>query len=146
MLLCTVFSHYFFYDERFSDEWQAEAFQKEIGFFNFIYDASNYGKMWRNMIYNYGHLAVRFFRLGDNEKALQNLNKCASLAKKFDSLDRITVMHSKLFEGKEFDKHTLGSTYSAKGQVKHLFTEKYPLSEEFKNLKEFQKIIEFLDD
>ncbi len=143
-LFHSVFSHYFFYDERFSEDWKTDAFRKEIDFLNFIYDDGNYGKMWRNMIYNYGCIAVSYFRIGNNEKGFANLRKSAELAVKFDEMERITTMHSKLFEGKGFDKHTLGSTYSARGQMKHLFTEKYPLSAEIKNSEEFKKIVNLL--
>ncbi len=146
LLLHTVYSHYFFYDESFSDEWVLEAFNKEIDFLNFVYDDGNYGKMWQTVIYCYGHLGVRYFRLGDNNNALLNFRKMAELAIKFDSMERITVMHSTMFEGKEFDKHTLGSTYVAKKRIKDLLTEKYPLSEEFKNSEEFREIIKILEN
>lgn len=146
LLLHTVFSHYFFYDERFCDKWQKEAFEKEIDFLNFVYNDGNYGKMWRTMMYNYGFLGERFLRLGDKENALKNFRKMCELAKQFDSMDRITTMHSVMFEGKTFDKHTLGSTYVATSQIKHLLTNKYPLSDEFKSTKEFREIIEGLDN
>ncbi len=61
-------------------------------------------------------------------------------------MERITVMHSELFEGRKFDKHILGSTHIAKSRMKHLMTERYPLSDEFKDTEEFQKIIEILDE
>lgn len=141
-----VLSHYFFYDDRFSDEWQKEAFQKGIDFMNFVYDDGNYGKMWRTVMYMYGHLGVRYFNVKDKENALKNFRKMCDLAKKFDNMDRITTMHSVMFEGKTFDKHTLGSTYIATSQIKHLLTKKYPLSDEFKELKEFKEIIESLDN
>ena len=145
LLLDTVFSHYFFYDERFQEEWKNKAFEKGINMLDFIYDDGNYGKMWRVAIYNYGHLAVSHFRLGNNEKALENLRKSAEIAVEFDSMPRITTMRSTLFDGKEFDKHTLGSTYCAKGQVKHLLTNRYPLSDEFKDTEEFKDIVKMLE-
>ncbi len=144
LLLHTVFSHYFFYDERFDNNWQAKAFQKEIDFMNFVYDDGNYGKMWRTVMYMYGHLGVRYFQLKDFPKALENFRTMAELAIKFDSMERITTMHSVMFEGKEFDKHTLGSTYIAKSQIKHLLLNKYPLSDEFKEQEEFKNIIKML--
>ncbi|MBQ8576335.1 MAG: helix-turn-helix transcriptional regulator [Clostridia bacterium] len=149
LLLNTVYSHYFhyngfFYDRNFSDEWVLSAFKAELDFLNFVYDDGHYGKMWRTVIYNYGHLGVRYFKIGDNANALENFRKMCDLAKKFDGMDRITVMHSTMFEGNEFDKHTLGSTYIAKMQVKELLTEKYPLSDEFKSTKEFLEIIKLL--
>lgn len=146
LLLNTVFSHYFhynvfFYDRNFSDEWVISALKAELDFLNFVYDDGNYGKMWRTAIYNYGHLGVMYFKIGDTANALQNFQKMCEYAIKFDNMDRTTIMHSVMFEGKEFDKHTLGSTYIAKTQAKELLTKKYPLSEEFKNSVEFKEML-----
>ena len=96
-------------------------------------------------MYNYGHLGVRYFKLGDNVNALVNFRKMCELAIEFDNMDRITTMHSVMFEGNKFDKHTLGSTYVAKTQMKELLTEKYPLTEDFKNTVEFKKIVSLLE-
>ena len=111
LLLNTVYSHYFhynafFYDRNFSDEWVLSAFNTELDFLNFVYDDGHYGKMWRTVIYNYGHLGVRYFKLGDNANAYENFRKMCDLAIKFDNMDRITTMHSVMFEGNKFDKHT----------------------------------------
>ncbi len=144
LLLHTVFSHTFFYDERFSDNWALEAFLKELDFLHFVYDDGNYGKMWRTVIYLHGFIGVRYHKLGDNKNALDYFRKMCDLAIQFDNMDRITVMHSVLFEGKDFDKHSLGSTYCAKSHVKELLTEKYPLSEEIKNAPQFQTMISLL--
>ncbi|MBR2410114.1 MAG: helix-turn-helix transcriptional regulator [Clostridia bacterium] len=146
LLLHTVYSHYFFYDERFSDEWVLEAFRKEIDFLNFCYDDGNYGKMWCTVIYCYGHLGVRYFKLGDKNNALLNFRKMTDLAVSFDNMDRFTVMNSVMFKGMEFDKHTLGSTYAAKRRVLTLLKEKYPLSEEFKSSYEFGEILKLLEN
>ena len=97
------------------------------------------------MIHNYGHLAIRFSQKGDVKSALVNLKKSAELAVEFDNMDRISTMHSKLFNGKQFDKHTLGSTYCAKQTVKKRLTEKYPLSDELKSMEEFKSIISMLE-
>ena len=145
LLLDTVFSHYFFYDERFSEEWKNKAYEKGLEMLNFVYDDGNYGKIWRIAMYNYGHLAVSYFRLGNSEKALENLRKSAEIAVEFDSMPRITTMHSVLFEGKKFDKHTLGSTFVAKNYLKNLFLNIYPLTEEFKNTEDFKDIVKMLN-
>ena len=150
LLLNTVYSHYFyyngfFYDRNFSDEWVISAFKSELDFLNFVYDDGHYGKMWRTVMYNYGHLAVRYFKLGDTVNALENFRKMCELAIEFDNMDRITTMHSVLFKGKEFDKHTLGTTFVAKMQIKELLTEKYPLSEDFKKSDEFKEILSTLE-
>lgn len=146
LLLHTVYSHYFFYVERFSDEWVLSAFQKELDFLNFVYDDGNYGKMWRTVMYNYGHLGVRYAKLGKNEKAIESFRKMCSLATEFDSMDRVTTMHSVMFEGKEFDKNTLGSTYVAKSQIKHLLLNRYPLSDEFKASDDFKELIKMVEE
>lgn len=150
LLLNTVYSHYFhyngfFYDRNFSDEWVLSAFKTELDFLNFVYDDGHYGKMWRTVMYNYGHLGVRYFRLGDTANALENFKKMSELAIRFDNMERITTMHSVMFEGNIFDKHTLGSTYVAKMQVRELLTEKYPLSDDFKSTAEFIEIISLLN-
>ena len=143
-LLDNTISRYL-YDDKYSSEYRIALTEKSMEFFNFIYDDGNYGRMWRFMLYNHGHLGLRYYKLGDTKKALENFRKMAEFAIKFDSMDRISVMHSVMFEGKEFDKHTLGSTYIAKMQVKELLTEKYPLSDEFKSTPEFQEIIKMLE-
>ena len=135
----------YLYDDRYSSEYRIALTEKAIDFFNFIYDDGNYGRMWRFMLYNHGHLGMRYYDTGNNEKALECFRKMCDLALKFDSMDRITVMHSVMFEGKEFDKQTLGTTYVAKMQVKELLTEKYPLSEEFKASEKFKKLISMLE-
>lgn len=142
-LLDNTISRYL-YDERYTPEYRIALTEKAMELFNFMYDDGNYGRMWRFMLYNYGHSGLRYYELGSTEKALESFRKMAELAVRFDNLDRITVMHSVMFEGKEFDKHTLGSTYIAKMQVKELLTEKYPLSDEFKASPEFIKIISML--
>ena len=143
-LLDNTISRYL-YDDKYSSEYRIALTEKSMEFFNFIYDDGNYGRMWRFMLYNHGHLGLRYYKLGDTKKALENFRKMAEFAIKFDSMDRISVMHSVMFEGKEFDKHTLGSTYIAKMQVKELLTEKYPLSDEFKSTPEFEEIVKILE-
>lgn len=142
-LLDNTISRYI-YDDRYSSEYKIALTEKAMEFFGFIYDDGNYGRMWRFMLYNYGHLGIRYFKLGDTDNALKNFKKMCELAIKFDNMDRITTMHSVMFEGKKFDKHTLGTTYIAKMQVRELLTEKYPLSDNFKSAAEFKEIISML--
>ena len=132
-------------DDRYSLEFRIALAEQAMEFFNFVYDDGNYGRIWRVMLYNHGYLGMRYYELSDTKNALENFRKMAELAIKFDSMDRISVMHSVMFEGKEFNKHTLGSTYIAKMQVKELLTEKYPLSDEFKSTPEFEEILSMLE-
>ena len=146
LLRLTLFSHFYFYNDRCTDEWQIQATKKEIELLEFIYDDGNFGKLWRMIMNLYGNLGVSYFKVGDNENAISAFEKSAELAKKFDSLERNTVMHSVLFEGKTFDKHTLGSTFVAKSRVKALMCREYPLSDEFKSTSEFKAVISLLDN
>ena len=111
-------------DERYSLNFRIALTEKTMEFFHFIYDDGNYSRMWRVMLSNHGHLGLMYFNLGDKLKAMDNFRKMCELAIKFDSMDRITTMHSVMFEGKRFDKQTLGTTYIAKMQVKELLTVK----------------------
>ncbi len=142
-LLDNTISRYL-YDDRYSSEYRIALTEKAIEFFSFIYGDGNYGRMWRFMLYNYGHLGLRYYETGNKEKALHSFRKMCELAVRFDSLDRITTIHSVMFEGKIFDKHTLGSTYVARMQIKELLTEKYPLSDDFKTSTEFKSLISML--
>ncbi len=145
LLRTTFYSHYFFYNDNCTDEWQTKSIKKEIGYLEFFYDDGNYGKMWKTMINLYGQLGVNHFKLNDYKNAINNFKKSAELAIKFDSLDRITTMHSTMFDGKEFDKHTLGSTFVAKSRVKKLLSKEYPLTDKFKETNEFKEIIQMLN-
>ncbi len=145
LLRTTFYSHFYFYNDRCTDKWQTESIKKEIEYLEFAYDDGNYGKMWRMMMNLYGHLGVKYFKLNDYKNANYNFRKSAELAIKFDDMDRISVMQSTMFKGKEFDKHTLGSTFVAKSRVKELLCKKYPLSDDFKASAEFKEILEILE-
>ncbi|MDE6123716.1 MAG: hypothetical protein K2G22_00605, partial [Eubacterium sp.] len=145
-LLNTSIDHYYLYDDNFSLDYKINMLEKCIAIRNMIYDDGNYGEQWKSMIYSCGHLGCFYFEKGNYDKALKNLEISASLAKKFDNLDRNTIMHSMLFEGREFDKHKLGSTYVASSRMKYLMTEKYPLSDEFKQNEEFRNIMKILEN
>ena len=144
LLRTTFYSHFYFYNDRCTDKWQTESIKKEIEYLEFAYDDGNYGKMWRMMMNLYGHLGVKYFNLNDYKNAIYNFKKSAELAIEFDNMDRISVMQSTMFKGKEFDKHSLGSTFIAKSRVKELLCEKYPLSDEFKASAEFNEILNIL--
>lgn len=151
LLLNTVYSHYFyyngfFYDRSFSDEWVISAFKTELDFLNFVYDDGHYGKMWRTVIYNYGHLGVRYFKLGDKANALKNFRKMCDLAIKFDEMDRIATMHSVMFEGNKFDKHTLGTTYVAKCRQKSFCLKSIRCQKISRNLMNLRKYFQVLNN
>lgn len=146
-LLCHGIAHLegAFIDESIDIIQRINALELEIKILNGFYDDGNYGRAWRNVTYAYGHLGHLYFESGNKEKALENLKMSALLAKKFDEMDRITTMHSKFFNGREFDKHTLGSTYIASTRMYELMIERYSLTDEFKETKEFKEILKILD-
>ena len=144
-LLCHGISHLFYVlDEDNKPDELIHGVQTEINMLNLFYDDGNYGRAWRNIIFSYGYLGYLYAKIGNYEKGVQYLKQEIDHAKKFDALDRITVMHSRFFEGREFDKHTLGSTFVASSRVKYLIEEKYPLPDDFKATPEYQEIIETL--
>lgn len=133
-----------FKDESIPLSYRIEVANIVIDLNNKLHQDGNYGSCWNDVIYTYGHLGHMYFQCGDTEKAIENLKESAQLAKKFDNMDRITTMHSTFFEGKKFDKNTIGSTYIASTRLLEMFTKIYPLTEEFKNRKDFKEIIELL--
>lgn len=143
ILDATVF-HYCFWEKEFEDEFKIKAIEMLLTVQKLFNDDGNYGASWRFVMYNYGHLGCLYYKLGDIEKALENLRKSAEIAKQFDELPQISVRHSFLFDGAEFDKNTLGSTHIACSRMKYLMTERYPLSDEFKASEEFKEILEIL--
>lgn len=141
-----LFSSYYFSHDKFSREYQIEMVEKTIEFFNYIYNDGNYSKMWR-IVMNccYGLLGWNYHQIGNDEKALYNLRKSAELAVSFDNLERNSTLHSTLFEGRNFDKQTLGSNFIAKSWMKENICKHYPLSETFKSTSEFKEILSMLE-
>lgn len=142
-LLENTVAHYCVYDENFTHSYKIEAIQKMIDINNIIFTDGNYGKLWLNMIYNYGHLGYLYFAQGDIVNALKNLELCAEYAKKYDALPEKSERTSQFFENRFFEKTPRGKTMCQR--MKYLMTEKYPLSDEFKESKEFAEIISSLE-
>ena len=140
----TSISHYYLYDDKFTIDYKIKMLGKIVDIKNMIYDDGNYGEQWLQVIYNHGALGYLFFQNGDEKTALIFLKKCAELALQFDKMERFTEMNSMLFKGRVFDKNKLGTPFSATARMKYLFEEKYPLSDEFKQTKEFKSIMDIL--
>lgn len=118
--------------------------EKLLSINKMMFDDGNYGKQWQMVMYLYGYLAVFYYESGDMEKALLNLKMGVELAVQFDNLERITTMHSNVFEGKEFDKHTVGKNFNAKKRMAELITQKYPFDDTFRNSSEFAAVLALL--
>jgi len=115
--------------------------------YGLFYPDEVFGKSWRRVIYNYGYLGQAYHCLGDDEKALINLRKCAELARRFDSLPEETERHNVFFEGTVYEKSEDASVFSdtslCKQMTRHM-TENYPLSDEFKAKPAFREILEIM--
>lgn len=131
--------HYCLYDDSFSAEYKIEAIKKMLQIYNIIYTDNIYGKSWLDVIYNYGHLGYLYYVSGDNFNALQNLHKCAELSKEYDNLPENLLRSSQFFENRVFTKTERGKSMCER--MKYLMTEKYPLSDGFRESTEFKEII-----
>lgn len=153
-MLDNTVSHYVFYygllnpkltDEKVYSAIKAMELMKDI--FKIFYTDGNYGKSWRVVIYNYGHLGELYHRTGDYEKAYENLRICAQLARKFDTMPNETERTAFFFEGTTLNKQEDVAVYldtSVCDQMKRYMLEKYNLSDSFKQSKEFEEIISIL--
>ena len=121
-----------------------EGFELMKTIFELVYSDGNYAVNWRNMIYTCGYLGQYYHRLGDDEKALRYLEKCAGLAKRFDTMPNITERKALLFNGttmnKQKDVAVLLDTSLCKQMTQHMLVN-YPLSDAFKATPAFQAIL-----
>ena len=124
-----------------------DALEIVVKIFNLVYTDGNYGACWRVAIYNYGYLGQYYHRLGNDKKAIENLKKCAELAKCFDSMPNITERTALLFKGTTVNKQENIAVYldtSVCMQMTNHMLNNYPLSDEFKAKPEFKEIINIM--
>lgn len=155
-MLDNTVSHYCFYYDLFNPQFTGERVNSAIAamelmrdVFKRFYTDGNYGKSWRVVIYNYGHLGELYHRVGDYEKAYEHLRKCAELSKKFDTMPNITERSALFFEGTTLNKQEEVVMYldtSVADQMKRYMLEKYDLSDEFKQSQEFQSMLDLLNE
>ena len=124
-----------------------EALELVIKIFDLVYTDGNYGVCWRVAIYNYGYLGQYYHRLGNNKKAIENLKKCAELAKYFDEMPNITERTALLFKGTTVNKQEDVAVYldtSVCMQMTNHMLNNYPLSDAFKATPEFCEILNIM--
>lgn len=153
-ILDNTISHYCFYYDLINPEVTNEKVYSAIAgmelirdIFNMVYKDGNYAKSWRKIIYTYGHLGELYHRIGNYDKALANLKICAELAKKFDTMPNETERTALFFEGTTLNKQEEVAMYldtSVCDQMTRYMTEKYQLSDDFKNTPEFQSILDIM--
>ncbi len=135
--------HYFLYDSGFSVEYKISALKKLISIYDIIFTDGNYGRLWCDVIYNYGHLGHLYHEAGDDSRAVESLEICARFAKKYDSLPETSERTAQFFENTEFKKIPRGKAMCCR--MKQLMTEKYPLSDDFKASEEFKAVLSMLE-
>lgn len=145
-LLCGVMVNYCYYDDRFTSEYKIGVMESQNKILDGLYPCGDYGKNYIQTIYRFGHLGHLYHEIGNDKKALENLSKCAELAKKYDALPEVSQRTSPLFAGMTFNKANTPKSHSEamSQRIKRLMLEKYPLSAEFKGSENFKRIIESL--
>lgn len=146
--------HFLFYYDLINPEFTTEKVNSAIAgmelmrdIFNKVYTDGNYAKSWRVMIYTYGHLGELYHRIGNRDKAYENLKICAELAKKFDTMPNETERTVLFFEGTTLNKQEDVSVYldtSVCNQMTRYLTKNYRLSDDFKNTPELQNILSIM--
>lgn len=124
-----------------------EAFELITGIQEKVYSDGNYGPSWKFAIYNYGYLGQYYHRIGNDSKALENLRKCAELAKRFDTLPVVSERTALLFKGMKLNKQEDVDILLDTGlcrQMTHHMLDNYPLSDEFKAKPEFKEILDIM--
>lgn len=124
-----------------------EAIELMIKIYDMFYPDGNYGRSWRYVIYNYGYLGQFYQRLGNEKKAVENLKKCAELAKNFDTMPNITQRHGLFFEGQTLNKQEEVNVYldtSVCMQMTNHMLNHYPLSDAFKATPEFRQVLDIM--
>ncbi len=122
-----------------STEERIKQYEATQSLLELVYPDGSFGKNSFNRLYSYGHLGHLYHEAGDDKKALENLSLCADYAIKLDSQPDETEQIKRFYN--------YGTAYremNAREFVKTVMTEHYPLSDEFKNNKEFKKIIKKL--
>lgn len=144
--LFDVMSSRYLQSKKFSLDYQIEIQESIIKALDYIYSDGNYGMMWKAVISScYGVNSVFYYRKGDYVNALRSLRKSAELAVKYDSLDKVSVMHSPLFEGHIFDKDAKDRDFVATQHIRNGMINEYGFSDEFKATDEFKAIVAMLE-
>lgn len=117
---------------------QYESLQKLL---TLIYSDGNFGKNCYNRLYNFGHLGYLYHQHGNNEKAIEYLEKAAEYAKELDETKDISDKAKRFYNYGTVYRETTASQF-----MKIVITEHYPLSEDFKKKEEFKEIIKQLSN
>lgn len=106
----------------------------------------DYGKNHYLMVIYNQRLGVKKYLAGDEKSALEHFEKALKLAKSYDDMPEILVHTSNAVKGLEFNKTKAYRFWEGSflEDVKEGLINRPQLSEEFKNSKEFKKILEIV--
>ena len=93
------------------------------------------------LIYNLGHMGHWSYESGDEEAALKYLKESAEAAVLFDKQGNAGEVTARFYE-----QEPVFRDMDMRARMKKLFTEKYPLSDSFKERAEFKEILAMLED
>ncbi len=106
----------------------------------------DYGKSFNHIIYYYGYLGVKKYLSGDEDEAFRCFEEEVRLAKAFDVLPVVSVSTSPVVSGAVLEKNKTNlSIGKMQSRVKHLLTNRYPLSEEFREKPAFRNLMNSIE-
>ena len=103
----------------------------------------DYGKCWYLVVIHSQRIGVKMYLQGDEKTALAYFEKAVRLAKQYDELPEVSVHTSKAVAGVVFNKTKAYRFWEGSflAEVKNGLLTRTELSQEFKNSKEFQRIL-----
>lgn len=104
----------------------------------------DYGKSHYLMVINHQRLGVKKYLNGNEKAALEHFEKALLLAKEYDEMPDIMIHTSPAVKGLEFDKTKAYRFWNGSflDDVKNGLKNRPQLSDDFKNSKEFKRILE----
>lgn len=135
MLLRVVVSYCYYTDDKFSVDYRIKVIENINSLLEVFSEKFSLDKNTVQYIYNLGHLSNLYYRINNNDKVFECLEKGVDEAIKFDKQDNAKL----LLKHYESD-----NTMSMSERIKLLMTEYYGFSDELKNDKRFIKLIEKL--
>ena len=129
-----------YYQGPFTAEYRIGAIEHMNGVIKLLDADGRPTKNRLHLIYNYGHLGHLYAETGDDAAALRYLRLAAEQAVLYDGLpeaERTAIFYEREERYREMN---------ARERLRELMTEHYPLSDEFRKMPEFRKIVEGLVD
>ena len=104
----------------------------------------DYGKSWYLVVIHTQRIGVKKYLRGDEKGALECFEKAVRLAKEYDEMPDVSVHTSPAVKGVIYDKSKAYRFWDGSfcDDIKDGLRDRPQLSDEFKNSKEFKRILE----